>query len=59
MAERHINHFWEEARTPHYEMLLHGVSHWILLRATDEVAQEALILLHIGGDGPTENDDKN
>ena len=45
-------------------MLLDVLSHWILLRAVDEVAQEALVLLHmnqlvIRGDGPGENDVTN
>ena len=45
-------------------MLLDILSHWILLRAVDEVAQEALVLLRmnqsvIRGDGPGENDVTN
>lgn len=42
--------------TPHDEMLLPVLSHWILLRAMGEVGQASLVLLNTGGNSPGEDE---
>lgn len=56
MSERRTDRFQEEAMTPHDQMLLHILSHWILFRAVGEVRPAALALLNLGGNSPRENE---
>lgn len=59
MAERQIDHFWEEARTHITKCFCMFYPIGSFLRAMGEAAQAAWVLPHIGGNGPRENDGVN